>query len=55
MQSGGYLDYMMFSDDEEEEQPPIEDVVEELEQYWNYTKSLVRKDSIACSKHQCFF
>lgn len=30
-----------FSDDEEEEQNSVEDVVEELEQYWNYTKNLV--------------
>uniref|UniRef100_A0A914MDF1 Cullin family profile domain-containing protein n=1 Tax=Meloidogyne incognita TaxID=6306 RepID=A0A914MDF1_MELIC len=30
-----------FSDDEEEEQNSVEDVVEELEQYWNYTKNLL--------------
>lgn len=33
----------MFSDEDEEEQIPVEDVVEELEQYWNYTKNLVKK------------
>jgi len=32
---------MMVSDEEEEEQVPTEDMVEELEQYWNYTKNLV--------------
>jgi hypothetical protein len=31
----------MFSDDDEEEQIPVEDIVDELEQYWNYTKNLV--------------
>lgn len=31
----------MMSDEEEEEQVPVEDMVEDLEQYWNYTKSLV--------------
>ena len=31
----------MFSDEDEEEQIPVEDVVEELEQYWNYTKNLL--------------
>lgn len=30
-----------MSDEEEEEQVPVEDMVEDLEQYWNYTKSLV--------------
>uniref|UniRef100_A0A183CBJ9 CULLIN_2 domain-containing protein n=1 Tax=Globodera pallida TaxID=36090 RepID=A0A183CBJ9_GLOPA len=39
-QRGALHDYM-YSDEEEEEQPPIEDVVEELEQYWNYTKGLL--------------
>ncbi|KAL3117270.1 hypothetical protein niasHT_007673 [Heterodera trifolii] len=39
-QSGTFYEYM-YSDEEDEEKPLVEDVAEELEQYWNYTKGLL--------------